>query len=129
MWQASPLVGHGFLSYKLLGDAYGDPYLGSPHNEWLRLFAEEGVVVGLVGIAFIAAGARDLLQIPGWPGTAFVGAFVAMVLAASFNNPFLFLQVSAISFTILGTGFALAASAKRSLLGGEDAADASQRAT
>jgi O-antigen ligase len=113
MWQSSPLVGHGFLSYKVLGDAYGDPILGSPHNEWLRLFAEEGVVVGLLGLLFIGFGVWDLARLPGWRGTAFIAAFASIVLAASFNNPFLFLQVSAISYTIVGTGLGLAARSRR----------------
>src|SRR4029079_13667195 len=55
MVQDKPLVGQGYLAYKELADVFGDPVLGSPHNEWLRIFAEEGVIVGLVGIAFLVA--------------------------------------------------------------------------
>jgi O-antigen ligase len=113
MWQDAPLTGHGFLSYKLLADTYGDPLLGSPHNEWLRLFAEEGVIVGILGLLFVGFGLWDLGRFPGWLGTAFIAAFASIVLAASFNNPFLFLQVSAISYTIVGTGLALAARSRR----------------
>jgi O-antigen ligase len=109
MWQASPLIGHGFLSYKLLADEFGDPVLGSPHNEWLRLFAEEGAIVGLLGLLFIGFGLWNLGRLPGWQGTAFMAAFASVVLAASFNNPFLFLQVSVISYVVIGTGLALAA--------------------
>jgi O-antigen ligase len=112
MWQANPLVGHGFLSYKQLGEAYGDPILGSPHNEWLRLFAEEGTVVGLIALAFIAVGLLALSRLPGWRGTALMASWAAIVLAASFNNPFLFLQVSVISFAIVGTGLALTAQSR-----------------
>ncbi len=31
---------------------FGDPVLNAPHNEWLRFFAEHGVLVGLLGLAF-----------------------------------------------------------------------------
>jgi hypothetical protein len=109
MWEDAPVIGHGFLSYKLLADSYGDPLLGSPHNEWLRLFAEEGIIVGVLGLLFVGFGVRDLGRLPGWRGTAFIAAFASIVLAASFNNPFLFLQVSVISYAIVGTGLALAA--------------------
>jgi hypothetical protein len=109
MWEDAPVMGQGFLSYKLLADTYGDPLLGSPHNEWLRLFAEEGTIVGLLALALIAVAMRELGRLPGWQGTAFLSALAAIVLAATFNNPFLFLQVSAVSYAILGTGLALAA--------------------
>ena len=55
MWADEPLIGQGYLAYKALGPEFGDPLLGSPHNEWLRFFAEEGTIVGLVGIAFVVS--------------------------------------------------------------------------
>jgi O-antigen ligase/polysaccharide polymerase Wzy-like membrane protein len=116
MLQDRPLTGQGFLAYKLLADDFGDHILGSPHNEWLRLFAEEGALVGLLGLAFIALTMRDLGRLHGWRGTAFLSAFASIVLAASFNNPFLFLQVSAISYAIVGTGLALAARSRNAAL-------------
>ena len=87
-------------------------FFGSPHNEWLRLFAEEGTVVGLVGIAFVLATAWSLARIPGWLGTGLLGGFLAYVVAASFNNPFLFIRVSAVAFPMFGVGLALAARAR-----------------
>ena len=102
MWVDEPLVGHGFRSYKFLGPEYGDQALGSPHNEWIRLFAEEGVVGGVLGLAFVLAVALSLARTPGWLAAGALGGFVAWALTASFNNPFLFLQVSAIALTVAG---------------------------
>lgn len=112
MWIDAPLTGQGYLAYKELADAFGDPALGSPHNEWLRLFAEEGLGVGLIGLLFIAATIRSLARVPGWLGTGLLGGFAAYVVAATFNNPFLFLRVSAIAFPLIGVGLALAARAR-----------------
>jgi hypothetical protein len=104
MWQDDPVVGQGFLAYKELGDAYGDPVLGSPHNEWLRLFAEEGTVGGIAGLAFIAttlwwlSRGRDAVA-----GGILAGA-AGYFLMASFNNPLLFIQVSVVVFTAIGYG-------------------------
>ncbi len=106
MWRDEPLTGWGFRSYKLIGNVYGDPVLNSPHNEWLRLFAEEGALVGLVGLGFILAALGRLARVPGWLGAGTMAGFLAYVIAASFNNPFLFIQVSLVAFTIVGTGLA-----------------------
>ena len=108
MWGDAPLTGQGYLAYKQLADVYGDPFLGSPHNEWLRLFAEEGLIVGVTGLFFIFVTARSLARVPGWLGTGVLAAFAGYVVAATFNNPFLFVRVSAVAFTIIGVGLALA---------------------
>jgi hypothetical protein len=102
MWLDQPLLGHGFRSYKTLAPSYGDPLLGSPHNEWIRLFAEEGIVGGILGIAFLLAVVVGLARAPGWLAVGCLGAFVGWAITATFNNPFLFLQVNAIAFTIAG---------------------------
>jgi O-antigen ligase len=106
MFVARPLTGWGYRSYREIGNRYGDEALNSPHNEWLRLFAEQGIVGGLAGIAFVLTGLWRLAKVPGWFGTGVLTAFLSYVLAASFNNPLLFIQVSIIAFTITGTGFA-----------------------
>jgi O-antigen ligase len=102
MWLDQPLLGHGFRSYKILAPAYGDPVLGSPHNEWLRLFAEEGIAAGILGVAFLVLVAGRLARSPGWLATGALGAFIGWAITATFNNPFLFLQVNAIVFTVAG---------------------------
>ena len=108
MVEDKPLIGQGYLAYKELAEVFGDPVLGSPHNEWLRIFAEEGVIVGLVGVAFLVATAVTLARVPGWLGTGILAGFLGYVIAASFNNPLLFVRVSAVAFAIVGVGLALA---------------------
>lgn len=108
MWADAPLTGQGYLAYKELAESYGDPLLGSPHNEWLRIFAEEGAVVGFVAIAFLVATAATLVRVRGWLGTGILAGFLGYVIAASFNNPLLFVRVSAVAFAIVGVGLALA---------------------
>jgi O-antigen ligase len=108
MWQDQPITGQGFLAYKQLADEYGDPVLGSPHNEWLRLFAEEGTVTGIVGLGFLATSlwwvSRRRDPIAGGLLSGVAGYF----LMASFNNPLLFIQISVVAFTALGYGLARA---------------------
>lgn len=108
MWLDSPLVGFGFRSYKEYGIRYGDPLLNSPHNEWLRLFAEEGILGGAAGIALVVGSIWVLWRRRGWETAAFLAAFLGFAVAASFNNPFLFIHVGASAFTLLGTGLAIA---------------------
>jgi O-antigen ligase/polysaccharide polymerase Wzy-like membrane protein len=107
MFLDSPLIGQGYRSYREVGVSFGDTVLNAPHNEWLRLFAEDGVVVGLAGLAFVAVTAWTLARKPGWLETATLGAFLSFVLAAAFNNPFLFNQVTIPAFVVAGTGIAL----------------------
>ena len=107
-----PLIGQGYLAYKELAEVFGDPVLGSPHNEWLRIFAEEGVIVGLVGLAFLVATGVTLARVPGWLGTGILAGFLGYVIAASFNNPLLFIRVSAVAFSMVGVGLALAERAR-----------------
>lgn len=109
MFLDEPLIGQGFLAYRELAVAYGDSVLKSPHNEWLRYFAEGGIVVGILGLAFVVATTRALNRVAGWLGTGLTAGFLGYVLAASFNNPLLFLRVSAVAFPIVGVGLAIAA--------------------
>jgi O-antigen ligase len=117
MVQDKPLIGQGYLAYKELADAFGDPVLGSPHNEWLRIFAEEGVIIGLVALTFLLAIAITLARAPGWLGSGILAGFLGYVIAASFNNPLLFVRVSAVAFGIVGVGLALAEHARASRVG------------
>jgi O-antigen ligase len=107
-----PFFGHGYRAYREVSKAFGGIALNAPHNEWLRLFAEHGVFVGLAGIAFVAVTVRELARVPGWVGAGILGAFVSFALAACFNNPFLFNQVTIPAVVITGTGVALAAKAR-----------------
>ena len=106
MWLDSPLLGQGFLAYKQLADSYGDVVLSSPHNEWLRLFAEEGVVAGLAGVAFVGSTIWWLRSRQDPLARGILAGTFGYFLMASFNNPFLFIQVSAIALTAIGYGLA-----------------------
>ena len=57
---------------------------------------------GLLGVAFVLTVAWRLARIPGWLAAGALGAFVGWAITATFNNPFLFLQVNAIAFTVAG---------------------------
>lgn len=106
IWADNPLLGVGFGQYGRYADAYGDAILNAPHNEWLRLFAEEGIAVGLVGVLWMGATVLTLRRVPGWLGAGALATAVGWGLAATFNNPLLFIQVSTVAFTIVGTGLA-----------------------
>src|SRR3954453_13241395 len=75
MWIDAPLTGHGFMSYLSLHETYGDPILRSPHNEWLRLFAEGGVVTGVAGIVFVLATFGALARRTGLVATGALAGF------------------------------------------------------
>jgi hypothetical protein len=109
MWLAEPITGQGFLAYKQLADAFGDQVLSSPHNEWLRLFAEEGVVAGIVGLAFVGSSLIWLARRRDAIGSGILAGAFGYFLMACFNNPLLFVQVSAVTFTAIGFGLARAA--------------------
>ena len=53
-----------------------------------------------------------LARVPGWLGTGVLAGWIAYVIAASFNNPLLFVRVSAVAFAITGVGLALAERAR-----------------
>ena len=129
MVEDQPIVGQGYLAYKALADTYGDQVLGSPHNEWLRIFAEEGVIVGVVGVAFVIATAITLTRVPGWLGTGVLAGWIAYVIAASFNNPLLFVRVSAVAFAITGVGLALAERARAPAMSEPDSEEPEEAGT
>ena len=107
MWLDAPLSGHGFRSFEWLHASYGSG-LDAPHNEWLRLFAEEGALAGLVGLLFVTAVLATLLRARAWLETAIGAAAAALFVMACFNNPFWYAQVVGPAFLILGTGLGVA---------------------
>ena len=108
-WQAAtsmftdkPVTGQGFLAYKQLADSYGDPILSSPHNEWLRLFAEEGIAGGLAGLAFGVTTLSWLAHGRGALGAGILAGTTGYFTMATFNNPLLFVSVSAVVYPMIG---------------------------
>jgi hypothetical protein len=108
MFLDQPLIGQGYRAYRQLSVQFGDPTLNAPHNEWLRLFAENGVFVGLLGLAFVLATGARLARAPGWLGAGLFGSFLSVCIAATFNNVFLFNQVTIPAMVLAGTGVAIA---------------------
>ena len=104
MWLDAPLTGHGFRSFEWLHREYGAVRLNAPHNEWLRLFAEEGLFVGIAGVGFAALTVISLLRRPGWVAIGASAAAAGLFVMASFNNPFLYTQVNVPAFLVIGTG-------------------------
>ena len=112
MFLDQPLIGQGYRAYRQLSIQFGDPTLNAPHSEWLRFFAEGGLVAGGLALAFVSATVMRMARRPDWRVTACLAAFASMVIASSFNNPFLFNQVTIPAFLIAGTGLGLAERAR-----------------
>jgi O-antigen ligase len=108
MFIDQPLLGQGYRGYRQLSVQFGDPTLNAPHNEWLRFFAEGGVIVGLLGVGFAVTTMVSLARKRDWLQTGILASFAAFCLAAAFNNPFLFNQVTIPASILAGTGTALA---------------------
>ncbi len=64
--------------------------------------------MGVVGALWIASTLLVLARGPGWVGAGTLAAALGWAVAATFNNPLLFIQVSTVAFTIIGTGLARA---------------------
>lgn len=102
MWLDAPLTGVGFLGFKELHAAYGSPTISAPHNELLRVLVEAGLVVAVAFAWWAIAVVTRLWRKRSVVGIAGVGAFLALVSAASYNNPLLYIQVVAVVMTIVG---------------------------
>lgn len=113
MGLGSPLVGHGFRSFLLLHVAYGGGRIQAPHDEWLRFFAEEGLIVAAAGVGLVVFGLATL-----WQGrTAIVlgafGTLLGYAFMATFNNPLNYAQVNIPIFMVIGTCLGLSLTAER----------------
>ena len=104
----SPLVGQGFRSYVVLHEQFGDAAQTAPHNEWLRLYAEQGLIVGTAGLVFLLTALTALWRIRGSLGLGAFGVLLAYAIMASFNNPLNYAQLNIPAFTVLGTALGLA---------------------
>lgn len=102
MWWQEPLTGFGFLSFRVLAQDFGTTYVTAPHNELLRLLAEGGTGVAIVFVVLLVVTIRALWRSDTPLGLAGLGALVAILLGGMFNNPFIYIQVTAPIFTIVG---------------------------
>ncbi|CAN5636264.1 hypothetical protein BH23CHL7_BH23CHL7_00340 [soil metagenome] len=103
MWLAAPFTGHGFRSFEWLHLEFGST-LDAPHNEWLRFFAEGGLVAGVVGLGLLAAALAALSRGRRWVAVAAAAGLAGFAVMASFNNPLLYVQVNVPAFLLLGMG-------------------------
>ncbi|HYI23617.1 MAG TPA: O-antigen ligase family protein [Candidatus Limnocylindrales bacterium] len=114
MWLANPILGAGFRSFEWLHADYGSPIIDAPHNEWLRLFGEEGTLVGILGVAFALATPIVLLRCSNLLAAGAGAAAAGLFLSATFNNPFLNSQLNVPAFLIIGMGLGIAAAVSAS---------------
>jgi hypothetical protein len=108
MFLDEPVVGQGYRAYRQLALEFRDPTLNAPHNEWIRFFAEQGAIVGVIGAGFAVITTMRLARRTGWLETGILASFLSLCLAAAFNNVFLFNQVTIPAMILAGTGVALA---------------------
>ena len=109
MWLSNPILGAGFRSFEWLHADYGSPVIDAPHNEWLRLFGEEGTLVGILGVAFAVSTPIVLLRCSNLLAAGTGAAAAGLFLSATFNNPFINSQLNVPAFLIIGTGLGIAA--------------------
>ena len=109
MWLSNPILGAGFRSFEWLHADYGSPLIDAPHNEWLRLFGEEGTLVGILGVAFAVSTPIVLLRCSNLLAAGTGAAAAGLFLSATFNNPFINSQLNVPAFLIIGTGLGIAA--------------------
>jgi len=104
----SPLIGQGFRSYLVLHDQFGDSVQTAPHNEWLRLYAEQGIVVGTAGLVFLGAALTALWRMRGALALGAFGTLLAYAIMAAFNNPLNYAQLNIPTFAVLGMALGMA---------------------
>jgi hypothetical protein len=112
MWRDAPVTGQGFRVYQLRHADYGEPLISAPHNEWLRFFAEEGTVIGLAALGFLACASLALARPRTWISSAILGTLLAYAVMASVNNPLTYVQVGLMVFPVIGVGLGLAWAAR-----------------
>ncbi|MDQ3492785.1 MAG: O-antigen ligase family protein [Chloroflexota bacterium] len=104
----SPLIGQGFRSYLVLHEQFGDAVQTAPHNEWLRLYAEQGIVVGTAGLIFLGAALTAFWRMRGSLALGAFGTLLAYAIMAGFNNPLNYAQLNIPTFAVLGVVLGMA---------------------
>jgi O-antigen ligase len=105
---------HGFIPYALAGRSKPGElvFFRSPHDDYLRLVAEEGVAAALLLLALLAALARELHRSPAvarWrsvPGALLASCGVFLVVEALFQFPFELAFPSLLTAVLLGLALA-----------------------
>jgi O-antigen ligase len=103
MWASAPLTGFGALSFRELAPEFGSTYVTAPHNELLRLLAEGGIGVAAIFVTFVVVTARLLWRLRTPLSLGALGALVGLIIGGMFNNPFIYIQVMAPCFAVIGS--------------------------
>ncbi len=105
MWLSSPIIGSGFLSFFEWHERFGVTTVSAPHNEFLRLLAEGGVIAAGAFVGFVLAIGRALWTSRGGEQLGALGALIGVIVAGMFNNPFGYVQLMAVLFAVLGVAY------------------------
>jgi hypothetical protein len=105
MWLSSPIVGSGFWSFFEWHERFGVTTVSAPHNEFLRLLAEGGVIAAGAFVAFVLVIGRALWSSRGGEQLGALGALIGVIAAGMFNNPFSYVQLMVVLFAVLGVAY------------------------
>jgi O-Antigen ligase len=105
MWLSSPIIGSGFQSFFEWHERFGVTTVSAPHNEFLRLLAEGGVLAAGAFAAFVLTIGRALWTSRGGEQLGALGALIGVIAAGMFNNPFGYVQLMAVLFATLGVAY------------------------
>ena len=107
LWLDSPLLGSGTLAFKQVHAAYGSPNITAPHNELIRLLAENGPFVAAAFVALCLRVGSQLWRARTPIALGSLGALGTFLSAGLFNNPLLYVQVTIPVLTVIGIGIGL----------------------
>ena len=107
---------HAFIPYALAGRSKPGEFIffRSPHNDYLRLVAEEGIAAALLLLGLLAALGRGLHRSPavaGWrsgPGALLASCGAFLLVEAFFQFPFEMAYPSLLAAVLLGLALACA---------------------
>lgn len=106
----SPIFGNGFGQFRFRAERYvgGNP-TAYPHNSWIKILAEQGIVGAIAFAAMIIAGVVTLLRVRhGRVGPVIWPALVTFGVGATFLEPLVSLQTSGLLAISLGAALAAA---------------------
>jgi O-antigen ligase len=105
---AEPILGHGFYSFRVLGEGYGaTDGLQTAHNDLVGLWAESGIVAAIAYVvtAFGIVACAMKRRTDPW-AVASVGALTVFLVASSFNIQSMFLEVVGPLWLVVAYGIA-----------------------
>ena len=100
LFHSSPIAGVGFGQFQFLSPLHvAGSDLTYPHDAYLRILAEQGILGVLSFLALLALGVRRIVDaVPGTRSIAFA-ALACYFVGAAFAEPFSELQVSGVTWS------------------------------